>query len=73
MENSNITKQAKSDIFGELKPIINFYISKGAKASALKKYYKNNKRFDDILDDIKNKGVNLVKDEQEYKKLGVRR
>jgi len=69
MENSNITKQAKSDIFKELYPIINFYIKKGAKPKALKKYYKNTKRFNDILDDIRNKGINLVKDEGEYKKL----
>ena len=69
MENSNITKQAKSDIFKELHPIIKFYMSKGAKAVALKKYYKNNKRFEDILDDIKSKGSNLVKDDSEYRKL----
>ena len=41
MENSNIKKQAKSDIFKELYPILKFYIQKGAKPSALKKYYKN--------------------------------
>ena len=69
MENKNILKQAKSDIFKELHPIINFYIRKGAKPQALKKYYKNTKRFEDILDDIKNKGINLVKDDAEYKKL----
>jgi hypothetical protein len=69
MENTNIVKQAKSDIFKVLHPIITFYINKGAKPYALKKYYKNNKRFNDILDDIGNKGVNLVKDETEYKKL----
>lgn len=69
MENSNIKKQAKSDIFKELHPIISFYIKKGAKPASLKKYYKNNKRFNDILEDIKNKGVNLVKDESEYKSL----
>jgi len=69
MENSNFKKQAKSDIFKELYPIINFYIKKGAKPKALKKYYKNGKRFKDLLDDIKNKGINLVKDETEYKKL----
>lgn len=69
MENSNILKQAKSDIFKELYPIINFYIKKGAKPNALKKYYKNKKRFNDILEDIKNKGINLVKDEIEYRKL----
>jgi hypothetical protein len=69
MENINIVKQAKSDIFKVLHPIITFYINKGAKPLALKKYYKNNKRFNDILDDIGNKGVNLVKDETEYKKL----
>lgn len=69
MENSSITKQAKSDIFKVLQPILNFYIKKGAKSSALKKYYKNNKRFNDLLDDISNKGINLVKDESEYRKL----
>lgn len=69
MENSNILKLAKSDIFKELQPIINFYIKRGAKPNALKKYYKNKKRFNDILDDIKNKGINLVKDETEYHKL----
>ncbi|MCK9417087.1 hypothetical protein M0Q97_10565 [Candidatus Dojkabacteria bacterium] len=69
MENSNIKKQAKSDIFKELYPILKFYIQKGAKPSALKKYYKNSKRFNDILEDIKNKGINLVKDETEYHQL----
>ena len=69
MENSSFKKQAKSDIFKELFPVINFYVRKGAKPNALKKYYKNNKRFNDLLDDIKNKGINLIKDEQEYKKL----
>jgi hypothetical protein len=68
MENSNFKKQAKSDIFKELHPIISFYINKGAKPKSLKKYYKNTKRFNDLLDDIKNKGVNLVK-EDEYKSL----
>ena len=69
MENSGIIKQAKSDIFKVLHPIITFYINKGAKPAALKKYYKNNKRFEDILEDIRNKASNLVKDEAEYKKL----
>ncbi len=69
MENSNIKKQAKSDIFKELLPILSFYIKKGANPASLKKYYKNNKRFNDILEDIKNKGINLVKDESEYKSL----
>jgi len=69
MENSNIIKQAKSDIHKVLHPIITFYINKGAKPAALKKYYKNNKRFSDILDDIRNKGTNLVKDEKEYEEL----
>lgn len=69
MENSNIIKQAKSDIFKELYTVIKFYISKGAKPQSLKRYYKNNKRFNDILEDIKNKGINLVEDENEYKKL----
>lgn len=69
MENSNIIKQAKSDIFKELYTIINFYISKGATPKALKKYYKNTKRLDDIIEDIKSKGINLVKDEEEYKSL----
>lgn len=69
MENSGIFKQAKSDIFKVLHPILTFYVNKGAKPASLKKYYKNNKRFIDLLDDINNKGVNLVKDETEYKKL----
>lgn len=69
MENSNITKQAKSDIFKELYTIINFYITKGATAKALKKYYKNSKRIDDIIEDIKSKGSNLITDENEYKNL----
>jgi len=69
METSNIIKQAKSDIFKELYTIINFYIKRGAKPVSLKKYYKNNKRFSDLLEDIKNKGVNLVEDEKEYQKL----
>jgi hypothetical protein len=69
MENSGIIKQAKSDIFKVLHPIITFYINKGAKPASLKKYYKNNKRFSDLLSDINNKGINLVKDEKEYEKL----
>lgn len=69
MENTNIIKQAKSDIFKELYTIIKFYIQKGAKPASLKKYYKNTKRFLDLIDDIKNKGINLVKDETEYKSL----
>jgi len=69
MENSSIIKQAKSDIFKELHPIIDFYIKKGATPTALKKYYKNSKRLNDLKEDIKNKGINLIKDEEEYKKL----
>ena len=69
MENSGIIKQAKSDIFKVLHPIITFYINKGAKPASLRKYYKNNKRFSDLLSDINNKGINLVKDEKEYEKL----
>lgn len=69
MENSNITKQAKSDIHKELHPIITFYINKGAKPESLKKYYKNTKRFDDLIDDIRNKGSHLIQDENDYKKL----
>jgi len=69
MENSGIIKQAKSDIFKVLHPIITFYVNKGAKPESLRKYYKNNKRFSDLLSDINNKGVNLVKDEKEYEKL----
>lgn len=65
----NIIKQAKADIFKELYTIINFYIKKGAKPQSLKKFYKNNKRFNDVLEDIKNKGFNLINDEVEYKKL----
>jgi len=69
MENSNLTKQARSDIFSELYPIIIFYINKGATSQALKKYYRNSKRFNDILDDIKNKGANIITDDIEYKNL----
>lgn len=68
MENTNIIKQAKSDIFTELYPIINFYVKKGATPQSLKKYYRNSKRFSDILDDIKHKGSNLITDDTEYKK-----
>ena len=45
MENTSFIKQAKSDIFKELQPIISFYVKKGAKPQSLKKYYKNPKRF----------------------------
>jgi hypothetical protein len=69
MEKSNILKQAKSDIFKELYTIISFYIKRGAKAKHLKKYYKNNKRLTDLIEDIKYKAVNLVSDEDEYRKL----
>ena len=69
MENSNLIKQAKSDIFSELYPIINFYVNKCATPQSLKKYYRNSKRFNDILDDIKNKGSNIITDDIEYKKL----
>jgi len=69
MENSSFKKQAKSDIFKVLHPIIIFYINKGAKPKGLKKYYKNNKRFNELLSDIGNKGINLVEKEDEYKKL----
>jgi len=65
----NIIKQAKSDIFKAMYSIINFYIKKGAKPDKLKKYYKNKKRFNELLEDIRNKGVNLVKDDKEYEKL----
>ena len=68
MERS-IINQVKSDIFKELYTIINFYVKKGAKPENLKKFYKKNKNFNDLLEDIKNKGVNLVEDEGEYKKL----
>ena len=63
MENSNIIKQAKSDIFKALNPIISFYIKKGANPESLKKFYKKNKRFLDILQDINNKGINLIENE----------
>lgn len=69
MEKSNIIKQAKSDIFTELYTIINFYIKKGANAASLKKYYKNKHRFNELLDDIRNKGAFLMKDDTEYKQL----
>ena len=69
MENSNIIKQAKSDIFKALNPIISFYIKKGANPESLKKFYKKNKRFLDILQDINNKGINLIENEEDYKRL----
>lgn len=65
----NIKKQAKSDIFKELLPIISFYIQKGANPSALKKYYKKKKRLNELIEDIRYKGINLLNDESEYKKL----
>lgn len=68
MEHS-IKNQAKSDIFKELYPIIKFYIKKGACPKGLKKYYKKIKNFNGLIEDLKNKGINLVKDEEEYKKL----
>ncbi len=69
MENSNIKKQAKSDIFKELQPIIKFYIVKGASASSLKRYFKNTKMFNNLLDDIKYKSSNLINNDIEYKNL----
>lgn len=69
MDNSNLKKQAKSDIFKALRPIILFYIKKGAKPKSLKKYYNNNKRFRELLSDIKNKGIKLVENEDDYKKI----
>jgi len=69
MEKSNLIKQAKSDIFTELYPIINFYVKKGANPTSLKKYYRNSKRINDILDDIKHKGSNIITDDSEYKEL----
>jgi hypothetical protein len=66
--NSNILKQAKHDIYVALEGIIKFYNIKGASYLALKKYYKKNKNFDEILEDIRNKAFNLFNDEKEYKK-----
>lgn len=67
MEKSNIIKQAKSDIFKEIYTIINFYIRKGAKPSSLKKYYKSNKKLDELIEDIKSKSNHLINNETEYK------
>jgi len=69
MGNLNVEKQAKSDIFNALHKILDFYIDKGAKPAALKKFYNNSKRFKDLLDDINNKGINLLKNQEEYHKL----
>jgi len=66
---SNILKQAKQDIFNALDGILKFYTLKGASYSALKKYYKKKKNFDEILEDIRNKAYNLFDDESEYKKF----
>lgn len=65
----NIKKQAKSDIFKELLPIISFYIQKGANPSSLKKYYKKKKRLNELIEDIRYKGINLLNDESEYKEF----
>ena len=67
MEKSNIIKQAKYDIYTELYKILSFYIKKGAGPKSLKKYYANNKRFKELLEDINNKSINLFKNENDYK------
>jgi len=67
VDNNNILKQAKNDIFLALEGIIKFYIIKGASYKALKKYYKKKKNFEELLDDIKNKSINIFNSEKEYK------
>lgn len=68
-DKSNILKQAKQDVFNALEGIIKSYNMRGLSFSTLKKYYKKKKNFDEILEDIRNKSVNLFDDEAEYKKF----
>jgi chemotaxis protein histidine kinase CheA len=63
----NILKQAKHDIFIALDSIIKSHVMKGAEYSSLKKYYKNNKNFEGLLREIRNKGINFFKTDKEYK------
>lgn len=66
--NDNILKQAYSDIFKEIVKIIDFYHEKGASYNNLKKYFtKSRKNFEEILEDIKFKSINLFENENEYK------
>jgi len=67
--NSNILKQAKQDVFNALEGIIKSYNMRGISYSALKKYYGKKKNFEDILEDIKNKSINLFDDDSQYKKF----
>ncbi len=66
---SNILKQAKQDIFNALNNIIKSYNMKGLSYTTLRKYYKKKKNLDEILEDIRNKAINLFDDESEYKKF----
>lgn len=68
-DKGNILKQAKQDVFNALEGILKFYTLKGASYSALKKYYKKKKNFEEILEDIRNKSINLFDDENQYKKF----
>jgi len=67
--NNNILKQAKQDVFNALDGIIKSYNMRGISYSALKKYYKKKTNFNDILEDIRNKSINLFDDESQYKKF----
>lgn len=69
MDNKNILKQARHDIFTELDKVITFYNSKGASFSSLKKYYKKKTNLNDLLEDIRNKSNHMIPDENEYKKF----
>lgn len=63
----NIKKQAKSDIHTALDKVITFDLSRGIKPESLKRYYKKDSHFKDILKRIRNKCINLFEDENEYK------
>lgn len=67
MDDKNIMNQAKSDIFIELRKVIDNYNRKGASFLSLKKYFKKNKNFDEILEDIKNKSNHIFEDDKKYK------
>lgn len=66
--NDNIRKQSYSDIFNELSKFIEFYHNKGASYKDLKKYYlRSQHNFNEILEDIKFKAINLFEKEEEYR------
>lgn len=65
-DKNNIIKQAKHDIHIALQGILKTYNIRGVSYSTLKKYYKKKGNFKDLLEDIKNKGINLFDNEKEY-------